>query len=152
LDEAWLSWGMSRPSFGPDRRPGNDPIRRDFTKLNPLPKLITDDDLHARVMTPPIGEYVGGAIVEQIDWSVRLEIEEQRAVAALLPSQGDVVNTEYPWPMPIVGIRERMQEPQEYVWTDGHARTFRVSPAAALAAGLHRERRQQIGGAVGSAR
>jgi hypothetical protein len=142
---------MSRPSFGADRRPGNDPIRRDFTKLNPLPKLITDDDLHARVMTQPVGEYVGGAIVEQIDRSVRLEIDEQRAVAALLSTQGHVVNAQYPRTALLVGIRERMQEPQEYVWTDGHAR-LSCQSSAALAAGLHRERPQQIGGAVGSAR
>jgi hypothetical protein len=45
---------------------------------------IADDDLDAGVATKPVGEYVGGAIVEQIDRSVRLEIDEQRAVAALL--------------------------------------------------------------------
>jgi hypothetical protein len=35
---------------------------------------ITDDDLDARVATEPVGEHVGGAIVEQIDQSVRLEV------------------------------------------------------------------------------
>ena len=40
---------------------------------------IADYDLDAWVMTQPVGKYVGGAIVEQIDRSVRLEIDEQRA-------------------------------------------------------------------------
>ena len=45
---------------------------------------IADDDLDARVATEPVGEHVGRAIVEQIDRSVRLEIDEQRAITALL--------------------------------------------------------------------
>jgi hypothetical protein len=45
---------------------------------------IAHDDLDAGVAPEPVGEHVGGSIVEQIDWSVRLEIDEQRAVAAVL--------------------------------------------------------------------
>jgi hypothetical protein len=45
---------------------------------------IADDDLDAWVATEPVGEHLGGTIVEQIDRSVRLEIDEQCAVAALL--------------------------------------------------------------------
>jgi hypothetical protein len=102
-------------------------------------------------MTQPVGEHVGGAIVEQIDRSVRLEIDEQRAVAALLPAQGHVVHTQYPRTTLVVGIGERMQDPQERVRANGHA-SLSCPSSATLAARLQRERRQQIGGAVGPTR
>jgi hypothetical protein len=121
------------------------------TAFGVRPSSITDDDLHAWVMTQPVGEDVGGAIVEQIDRTVRLEIDQQRAITALLPAQGNVVNTQYPRTTLLVAIRERMKEPQERVWTDWHASLAR-QPSATLAAGLQREGRQQIGGALGSAR
>jgi hypothetical protein len=112
---------------------------------------IADDDLDAWVMTQPVGQGVSGAIVEQIDWSVCLEVDQQCAVAALLPSQRDVVNTQYPRPTLIVGIRDRMQEPQECVRADWQTH-FARQARATFAAGLQRKRRQQIRRAVSTAR
>src|SRR5229473_2061239 len=59
---------------------------------------IADYDLDAWVMTQPVGEYVGSAIVEHIDRSVCLEVDQQCSVPALLPAQGRIVNTQNPGP------------------------------------------------------
>src|SRR5258708_25061131 len=99
---------------------------------------IADDDLDAWVMTQPIGEDLGGAIVEQIDRPVRLEINEQGSVAALFPAQGHVLNTQYPRATMVVGIHERMQNPQERVRAAGQA-SHPGQTSATLAAGLQRE-------------
>ena len=79
---------------------------------------VADDDLDAEVATEPVGKHVGGAIVEQIDRSVRLKIEEQRAIAALLSTQRHVVNAQHARAARTIAIRERMQDPQERIRAD----------------------------------
>jgi hypothetical protein len=58
---------------------------------------IADDDFHARVLAQPVGEDIGSAVVEKVDWTVRLEVHQQRAVAALFASQGHVVDAKHTW-------------------------------------------------------
>ena len=67
----------------------------------------------------PLGEHtLGSAIIKQIDRSVRLKIHQQRAIAALLAAQGDIVNTEDTWATLEMVILERMRDPQERVRAD----------------------------------
>jgi hypothetical protein len=86
------------------------------------PGSISNDDLYAGVMVEPVCKYIGGAIVEQINRPVRLEIEEQRAIAALFASQSDVVDTQHAWTTLNIGVDERMQNPQKCVRTDRDTR------------------------------
>lgn len=68
-----------------------------------------------------------------------LEIDEQGAVAALLAPQRIVVDSQGARTALSIGIRERMQDPQEPVWADRHAR-FTRKASAAFATSLQRER------------
>jgi len=61
---------------------------------------------------------------------MRLEVNQQRAVAALLAPQGNVVNAKYARPSLALGVDERMQDPQERVWTDGNTGLARESGTA----------------------
>lgn len=45
---------------------------------------VAHDDLDTGVMAQPVGEYLGGAIVEQINRTVGLKIDEQGAITTLL--------------------------------------------------------------------
>ena len=69
---------------------------------------IADDDLDARVTAQPVGEHVGGAIVEQIDGSVGLEINEQRSVAAWLAPQSNVIDAQHARTTLVTVIGDRM--------------------------------------------
>jgi YD repeat-containing protein len=111
---------------------------------------IANDDLHARVLAQPIGEYVGGAIVEQVDRTVRLEVNQQRAVAALFASQGHVVDTQHAWTALNIGVDERMQNPQKCVRTDRDTH-FAREASAAFAAALQSEGGEQFSRAVRAA-
>src|SRR5438270_6845543 len=108
---------------------------------------IADDDLDAGVAAEPVGEHLGSAIVEQIDRSVRLKIHQQRAVAALLTAQGNIVNTQHARATLKMVILERMQDPQERIRADGHTDLPREA-SATFAASLQGKGRQQFGGAV----
>src|SRR5215472_10955362 len=44
-------------------------------------RTIADDDFHARVLSEPVGEYLGGAVVEQINRPMCFEVHQKRAVA-----------------------------------------------------------------------
>ena len=94
-----------------------------------------------------MGEHVGGAIVEQIDRSVRLKIHRQRAVAALLTTQGNIVNTQHARATLETVILERMQDPQERIRADRHSDLPREA-SATFAASLQGKAREQLSGAV----
>src|SRR5215210_2594271 len=108
---------------------------------------IADDDLDARVAAEPVGEHVGSAIVEQIDRSVRLKIHQQRAVAALLAAQGNIVNTQHARAALKMVILKRMQDPQERIRADGHTDLPRKA-SATFTASLQGKGREQLSGAV----
>jgi hypothetical protein len=91
------------------------------TTLGVRASTITDDDLDARVAAEPVGKHVGSAIVEQIDRSVGLKIHKQRAVAALLTAQGNIVNTQHARATIEIVILVRMQDPQERIRADRHS-------------------------------
>jgi hypothetical protein len=95
------------------------------------------------VATEPIGEHVGGAIVEQVDSAVRFEIQKQGAIAALLAAQSHVVDTQYPGATFSMVIFERMQDAQERIRADGHADLAREA-SATFASSLQGKGREQF--------
>src|SRR5438105_2842045 len=105
---------------------------------------IADDDLDASVAAQPVGQNVGRAIIEQINGSVRLEVKEQRAVAPLLSTECNIVNTEHARATLKMVILERMQDPQERIRADGHTDLPREA-SATFAASLQGKGRQQFG-------
>jgi hypothetical protein len=83
----------------------------------------------------PVGKHVRGAIIDQIDGPVRLEIDQQRAIAAWLPTYGHLIDAQDAGAAAIIRIRERMQNPQERIRADRHADLAREA-SATFAAGL----------------
>ena len=59
-------------------------------------------------MAQPVGEHIGGAIVQQIDGSVILEVDQQRSVPALLASQSNIVDAQHARTTLEIDIGERM--------------------------------------------
>ncbi len=66
---------------------------------------------------------------------MRLEIDEQRAIATLLPPQRHVVHAQYTRTALSIGIRERVQYPQEGVGAGRHTGLARET-SATFACGL----------------
>jgi hypothetical protein len=46
------------------------------TALGVRPGTIADDDLDARVTAQPVGKHIGGAIVEQVNRTMGLEVDQ----------------------------------------------------------------------------
>jgi hypothetical protein len=110
---------------------------------------IAGDDLDVWVATQPVGEHVGSAIVEEIDRSMRFQIEEQRAVAALLSVKGHIIDAQDPRAARVLSVGQDVQEPQKRVRAYRCASLAR-QPSTTLAANLKCERRHHVGGAVGA--
>jgi hypothetical protein len=55
---------------------------------------VAGNDLHARVRPQPRGQPLGGALVEQVDGPVGLQVDEQRRVA-VAPAQREVVDAQH---------------------------------------------------------
>jgi hypothetical protein len=108
---------------------------------------IADDDLDTWVAAEPLGEHVCSAIVEQVDWAVCFEIEEQRAIAALLAAQSYAVDTQHARATLKLVILKRMQDAQERVRADGHTDLVREA-SATFAASLQGKGREQLSGPV----
>ena len=97
----------------------------------------------------PAGEHLGGAVVQQIDSSVGLQVDEHCAVATPLPTQGQVIDAQHSRAARLLGIGQGMEEPQERIWADGHAGCTRQA-STTLAASLQREGGQQLCGVAGA--
>jgi hypothetical protein len=110
---------------------------------------IADNDLDTGVAAQPVGEDFGSAIVEQVDRPMRLEVEQQGAIPPLLASKRNVINAKHSRTMRLFGVGERVEQPEERIWADWHAR-FARQTSATFAASLQGERRQQLGRAVGA--
>ena len=108
---------------------------------------IANDYLDARVCAQPIGEDLGGTVIEQVNGPVGLQIEQQRAVAALLLSQRDIIDTQNSRTTLFTSVGKRMEQAEQRIGTDGYA-GFARQASAALATSLERERRQQLGRVV----
>jgi hypothetical protein len=97
--------------------------------------VVPHDDLPARMLTKPAGEILGGAIVEQIDRPMRLQVEQQGAIAALLPTQRHIVDAQHAEPTLMVVIGQCVQDAKQRVRADRHASGARQA-SATFAAGL----------------
>jgi hypothetical protein len=96
---------------------------------------ITNDDLDTRVATQPIGEDLGGAIVEQVNGLVRFQIEQQGPIPPLLLPQREVIYAQNARSAVLIVVLQTMKDAEQCVGADGHARFVR-QPSATLAAGL----------------
>jgi hypothetical protein len=96
------------------------------------------------MLTQPRGEHLSSAIVEQINWPMRLQVDEQGAVATWLAAQCDVIDTEHSRCVSLVGTAECMQKTKERVRADRHTRLAR-EPGAAFTTRLHGEGGEQVG-------
>jgi hypothetical protein len=104
---------------------------------------IADDDLDTGVVAQPIGKDLGSAIVEQVNRPVRLQIEQQRAIATLLRSQREVIDTQNSRTALFTLVGQGVQQAKQRIRADGYA-NFARQTRATLATGLQRERGQQI--------
>jgi hypothetical protein len=64
------------------------------------------------VTAQPISEALGIAIIEQINRPVRLEVDQQRSVPALLAPKRNVVHAQDAWAALVGAVAHRMQNPQ----------------------------------------
>jgi len=74
------------------------------------PGSIANDDLHTGVAPQPIGEDLGGAIVEQVNGLVRFQIEQQGAVPPLLLSQREVIDAQNARSALLIVVLQAMQD------------------------------------------
>ena len=79
---------------------------------------ISNDDFDTRVRAQPIGEDLGGTLVEQVNGPVSFQIEQQRAIATLLPPQCDVINAENPRATAVGIVGNGMQQVEQCVGAD----------------------------------
>ena len=96
---------------------------------------ITNNDLYTGVAAQPIGEDLGGAIVEQVNGLVCFQIEQQGAVPPLLLPQRKVIYAQNARSAVLIVVLQTMKDAEQRVGADGHARFVR-QPSATLAAGL----------------
>jgi hypothetical protein len=94
-------------------------------------------------MAEPVCKHLGGAIVEQVNRPMRLEIDKQCAIAALFSTQGNVINAKHSRTMLRFAVSECMEQAKQRIWTDRHAR-FARQTSATFATSLQCERRQQL--------
>jgi hypothetical protein len=105
---------------------------------------ISDDDLYTGVTAKPIGENLGGAVVEQINGPVRFQIEQQRPIPALFLSECAVINTQNPRTTLSTFVGKGVQQVKQRIGTNGYA-GFARQAGTALATSLQREGGQQFG-------
>lgn len=56
---------------------------------------IANDDLETGMTPQPIGENFGSALVDQVDWAMRLQINQERAVSSFTSAQGKLIDTQH---------------------------------------------------------
>jgi len=79
---------------------------------------ISNDDLHAGVVSKPVGEHLSRTIIEDVDRPVRFEIDQYGAVTTLLSTQCEIVDAQHSWDLHR-GIGHGAQQPQERIGADG---------------------------------
>jgi hypothetical protein len=129
-----------------------DCVRRALlTAFRVCARTIANDDLHSWMLAEPIGEHFRGPIVQQVNWSVRFEVNQERAISACTPltAQSQVIDAQHSrrlnrW------IAQRVQQSQQRIRAARNASLLRQT-SATLATGLQRERGQQLGCVVGAA-
>ena len=101
---------------------------------------------HATIYDPVVhdGTALLDAIVQQVDGPMRFQIEQQRAIAALLLSQRDVIDAQNSRTTLFTFVDQGMQEVEQRIRADRYAGLTRQA-SAALAASLECEGGQQLG-------
>src|SRR5437763_17033015 len=98
---------------------------------------IADDDLDAGVCAQPIGEDLGGAVIEQVNGPMRFQIQQQRPVPALLFPQRNIIDAQHSRTTLFTVVGEDVQQVKQRIGADGYADLVRQA-SATLAASLQR--------------
>src|SRR5205823_103170 len=90
-----------------------------------------------------------GAIVEQVNWLVRFQIEQQGAVTPLLLSQREIINAQNARSTLLIIVVHGVEQTEQRIGAGGHAGFLRQA-STPFAAGLQCKRDQQLGRVIGT--
>jgi len=54
---------------------------------------IANDNLDTGMTPQPVGENFGSALIDQVDWVMRFQVDQERAVPSFTSAQGKVIDT-----------------------------------------------------------